>query len=283
MLVNAVTRKWEIGSTAYGTTLSLGSVRSAELSGRAGFDFVMVDMQHGYFDKQSATDAIRAIAVTSTVPFARVAHNDPGRINDLLDAGALGIVVPTVNSARGAQAAVEATFYHPKGARSMSGAAATFYGKEYPEIANDVIVLVPMVETAAAVERVEEIVSVEGVGACLIGTSDLMHSLSCAAMEPRFMDAIDEISAACSKHDVPLGIAGGAAAEATEEKPNQPGLLETIKNLSWAIINSLLLLFTITIMTCLVAPIVAYFLVFKLMREVFTHDYFEIMPIENHE
>ena len=72
-------------------------------------------------------------------------------------------------------------------------------------------------------------------------------------------------------------------AEVTEEKPNQAGLIETIKNLCWAIINSLLLLFTITIMTCLVAPIVAYFLVFKLMREVFTHDYFEIMPQATNE
>ena len=71
--------------------------------------------------------------------------------------------------------------------------------------------------------------------------------------------------------------------EVTEEKPNQAGLLETIKNISWAIINSLLLLFIITIMTCLVAPIVAYFLVFKLMREVFTHDYFEIMPQATNE
>ena len=72
-------------------------------------------------------------------------------------------------------------------------------------------------------------------------------------------------------------------AEVTEEKPNQAGLLETIKNLSWAIINSLLLLFTITIMTCLVAPIVAYFLIFKLLREIFTQDYFEIMPQETNE
>ena len=72
-------------------------------------------------------------------------------------------------------------------------------------------------------------------------------------------------------------------AEVAEEKPDQAGLLETIKNLSWAIINSLLLLFTITIMTCLVAPIVAYFLIFKLMREVFTHDYFEIMPQATNE
>ena len=72
-------------------------------------------------------------------------------------------------------------------------------------------------------------------------------------------------------------------AEVTEEKPNQAGLIETIKNFCWAIINSLLLLFAITIMTCLVAPIVAYFLVFKLMREVFTHDYFEIMPQATNE
>ena len=64
-----------------------------------------------------------------------------------------------------------------------------------------------------------------------------------------------------------------------EEGTNQAGLLDTIKNLGQAIINSLLLLFAITIMTCLIAPIVAYFLIFKLLREVFTHDYFETIEV----
>ncbi len=72
-------------------------------------------------------------------------------------------------------------------------------------------------------------------------------------------------------------------AEMTEEKSKQPGFLETIKNLAWTIINALMLLFIITIMTCLVAPIVAYLLIFKLLRKIFTHDYFEIMPMENRE
>ena len=67
--------------------------------------------------------------------------------------------------------------------------------------------------------------------------------------------------------------------EAVEEGTNQAGLLDTIKNLGQAIINSLLLLFAITIMTCLIAPIVAYFLIFKLLREVFTHDYFETIEV----
>ena len=72
-------------------------------------------------------------------------------------------------------------------------------------------------------------------------------------------------------------------AEMTEEKSKQPGFLETIKNLAWTIINALMLLFLITIMTCLVAPIVAYLLIFKLLRELFTHDYFEMIPMENRE
>ena len=72
-------------------------------------------------------------------------------------------------------------------------------------------------------------------------------------------------------------------AEMTEDKLKQPGFIETIKNLAWTIINALMLLFLITIMTCLVAPIVAYLLIFKLLRKIFTHDYFEIMPMENRE
>ena len=72
-------------------------------------------------------------------------------------------------------------------------------------------------------------------------------------------------------------------AEMTEEKSKQPGFIETIKNLAWTIINGLMLLFLITIMTCLVAPIVAYLLIFKLLRKIFTHDYFEIVLMENRE
>ena len=81
-----------------------------------------------------------------------------------------------------------------------------------------------------------------------------------------------------TKEDLPA-----KEAEVTEEKSKQPGFLETIKNLAWTIINALMLLFLITIMTCLVAPIVAYLLIFKLLRKIFTHDYFEIMPMENRE
>ena len=87
MRTNAIIEKWANGETAYGTAVSLGSLRSAEICARAGFDFLIVDTLHGHFDNASATDALRAIAMTDTVPLARVAHNDLGRINDLLDAG----------------------------------------------------------------------------------------------------------------------------------------------------------------------------------------------------
>ena len=75
-----------------GSTLMLGSTRVTEIMARSGFDFLMVDLQHGPFDKASATDSIRALAVSETGAFARVAENSPGRINDLLDAGAHQLV-----------------------------------------------------------------------------------------------------------------------------------------------------------------------------------------------
>ncbi len=213
MRTNAVREKWANGELVLGTSLLLGSTRAAEIGARAGFDFLMVDTLHGHFDKTSATDAIRAIATTDAVPFGRVAHNDPGRINDLLDAGALGLVVPMVNSVADARAAVMATFYHPKGERSKGSAVATFYGQDYHRQANERIVLVVMIETAEAVAKAGEILGVEGVDACLIGTNDLTLSLGCDQTSNTFQRAIARVADACRTHNVALGIAGGSAGD----------------------------------------------------------------------
>ena len=108
------------GRPAIGALAGLGSPMAAEYLSRAGFDFVLVDVQHGSWDLTPAKQAFRAISLGTAIPMARAAQNDFYAIGSLLDRGALGIVVPMVNSADEARAAVWAARYPPLGSRSAA-------------------------------------------------------------------------------------------------------------------------------------------------------------------
>jgi len=137
----------------------------------------------------------------------RVAHNDPGRINDLLDAGALGLVVPMVNSAKEAAEAVSYTFYPPKGIRSKGSVATILYGEDYAQKANEEILLVIMIETPEAVASADQILAVPGVDACLLGTSDLMFAMGCKRDDIALNQSISRVIEAGARHGVPVGMA----------------------------------------------------------------------------
>lgn len=190
-----------------GAAITFGSTRVTEVMARADFDFLMIDFQHGDFDKATATDSIRATAATNCVPFGRVAENSPGAINDLLDAGALGIVVPMINSKVEAEAAVNAAMYPPLGSRSKGGLAPVIYGEDYARHANESILVTVMIETAAAVAAADDILSAKGVGLCLVGTSDLSFEMGFARDSEEVRIALLKVAAAGKRHNVPVGVA----------------------------------------------------------------------------
>ena len=104
------------GKPVVGFGICLGSERIAEMVCDTSFDFIMIDLLHSHFDKTAATGAVRSIAASGfPIPFVRVADNTPGSINEFLDAGAMGIVVPMVQSADEAFRAVNSTYYPPIG------------------------------------------------------------------------------------------------------------------------------------------------------------------------
>ena len=111
-------RMWEAGQAALGGWLTVPSSFSAELMAHAGFDWLCVDLQHGVIDYQVAVTMMQAISTTETVPLVRVPWNEPGSIMKALDAGAYGVIVPIVNTAEEAKAAVSACRYPPRGIRS---------------------------------------------------------------------------------------------------------------------------------------------------------------------
>jgi 4-hydroxy-2-oxoheptanedioate aldolase len=209
--INGAKHKMLGGQAAIGTSTGMASPQIAELLSHAGFDFILVDLQHGAWTDESVANAFRAISLGRATPMARVAINDYGAIGRLLDRGALGIVVPMVNTPEQAQAAAFAMRYPPQGGRSSGGAPA-YYGGRYDAWANDQVFLAVQIETVQGVENAEAILGVDGVDGCWIGPSDLAKSMgvdrSTAEGAKAHREMIMRIVAACQKTGKIAGISG---------------------------------------------------------------------------
>ncbi len=221
MKKNRVKELWREGKAAVGVWMVLGSPITAEIIANLGYDWVVVDTEHGAIDIGTMQSIIQAISYTSTVPMVRVAWNDPALIKRALDAGAYGLVIPMVNSPEDAVQAVQAARYPPLGIRSYGGPRARLYGGvDYFEHANEEIALVVQIEHIDAVNRADKILSVAGVDAFFIGPSDLAISMGIKPgldqTDPRHVAAVSKVLAAGKKHGVPGGIHVGSAEAANE-------------------------------------------------------------------
>jgi 4-hydroxy-2-oxoheptanedioate aldolase len=139
---------------------------------------------------------------------------EPGIIMKSLDAGAYGIICPMVNTREDAQKLVAYSHYAPRGTRSFGPIRATLYGgADYPSQANDTVVVFAMIETAQALDNLDDILSVEGLDAIYIGPSDLSLSLGCRPVfddvDPKAAQAIDHIVERAKAHGVYAGIHNG--------------------------------------------------------------------------
>jgi 4-hydroxy-2-oxoheptanedioate aldolase len=205
-MINAIKQKMLAGQPALGIVLGTGSPTAAGIAARCGFDFVLVDNQHGDWDDATTLAAFRAISLGDAVPVARVRQNDFYAIGRLLDRGALGIVVPMVNSADEAHAAAFAMRYPPHGGRSFADSLAVHYGRDYDTWANQEVFLAVQIETAQAAEHAEEILGIEGVDGCWIGPMDLARSMGVGVGTPAHQDAILRVLDACHKTSKVPGI-----------------------------------------------------------------------------
>jgi 4-hydroxy-2-oxoheptanedioate aldolase len=198
-MINTVKQKLLAGKPALGIVLDMGSPTVAGIAARCGFDFVLVDYQHGDWDDASALAAFRAISLGTAIPVARVRQNDFYAIGRTLDRGALGIVVPMVNSAEEARAAAFAVRYPPQGGRSFADSLAVHYGADYDTWADREVLLAVQIETAQAAEHAEEIMAVQGVDGCWIGPMDLARSMGVGVGTPAHQEAVLHVLNACRK------------------------------------------------------------------------------------
>lgn len=214
MSANRLRQSFAAGAVVNGW-LAVPSVFSAEIMGRAGWDAITIDMQHGAVDYGDALAMLTAIAAGGqAAPMVRVPWNEPGAIMRMLDAGALGIICPMIESAEQARAFVRACRYPPKGARSFGPIRARLvYGDGYAAAANDDVMPFAMIETAEALARVDEILDVDGLAGVYIGPADLAYSLGETPrfdpVAPRVVEAVDRILAAARARGLIAGIHNG--------------------------------------------------------------------------
>jgi 4-hydroxy-2-oxoheptanedioate aldolase len=203
---------WNSGGTALGAWLFLREPLVAEAAALAGYDYVCIDMQHGLQSFEHTVTMLYAMARTETTPIVRVPWNEPGIIGRVLDAGAEGVVIPMVNTADDARAAVRACFYGPKGARSMGpvGVSARAGREGYFGAANNKVLCIPMIETKEAVANLDEILTVPGIDAVYVGPADLSITYGLAPMndqtDPEWNAALERIVDRCHAHGVVPGV-----------------------------------------------------------------------------
>jgi 4-hydroxy-2-oxoheptanedioate aldolase len=187
-----------------GGWLQLPGSATAELMGSVGFDFVCVDQQHGLIGDDALLPMLQALDATGTPTLVRVVANDAAAIGRALDRGAGGVVVPLVDSADDARRAAIACRYPPRGDRSYGPLRAGWRPRP-PEP-----LCVVMVETAAAVAALADILAVDGVDAIFIGPSDLAlntgRPLEAQHGDPDYDELVGSITAACRERGLPVGI-----------------------------------------------------------------------------
>jgi 2-keto-3-deoxy-L-rhamnonate aldolase RhmA len=144
---------------------------------RAGWQWIVLDMQHGPMTWETAYECIHIIRAAGATAWVRVSIGQPSEVQRALDLGAQGVVVPMVNSQQEAQKMAAAAKYPPLGERSVGGDLATQFGSEYYDRANQETILAVQIEHIDAVNEVEAIMAVEGVDACFVGPTDLAMSM----------------------------------------------------------------------------------------------------------
>jgi 4-hydroxy-2-oxoheptanedioate aldolase len=209
MRANTVRTRLAASQVVVNGWLSIGSAYSAEGVGHSGVHAVTVDLQHGMLGFSDALAMMQAISATPATPMVRVPDLNPAQIMHLLDAGAYGIICPMISTPEQTKTLVDACRYPPLGNRSFGPSRGLLFGgPDYVAQANETVMAIPMIETAEAVDRIEEILNVEGVDMIYLGPNDLAFALDGHVSQPRpnSEEALLHVLNAANRRGIPVGI-----------------------------------------------------------------------------
>ncbi len=220
MAIPALKRKLADLELALGSWITLAHPAISEIMARAGFDFLVVDLEHSVITIREAEELIRVIGLCGAAPLVRLTSNDANLIKRVMDAGAHGVIVPMVNSRADAERAVAAVQYPPRGNRGVGLARAQGYGTSFEDyrrwLAEEAVVIV-QIEHIDAVRDLEAILATPGVDGFIIGPYDLSASMGIPGQfdHPDVVAAITRIRSVSAA----MGKSGGMhVVEPTPEK-----------------------------------------------------------------
>ena len=178
MRKNLTKRKIDAGETAYGVFVNVGCPSIVEIMGLIGFDFVLLDTEHGPMDLETCENMIRAADNVNVTPIIRIAMNIQQNILRHFDIGALGVLMPMLRTMEDAENVVRSVKYHPEGRRGLAGVRANYWGLtgplgDYVQEANRETLILTQIETLEAVEKLDEILTVPSIDVIFIGPNDL--------------------------------------------------------------------------------------------------------------
>jgi 2-keto-3-deoxy-L-rhamnonate aldolase RhmA len=211
------------GKPTAGAWLQMTSPFSAEIMARAGFDWLIVDLEHAPGDLLNLASQLQAMGGMDCVPFVRAPWNDPVAIKRILDTGVMGVLIPYVNSAEEAKNAVAACKYPPEGIRGLAGSPrAAYFGQnsmDYLKAANEEILVIIAVETGEAIANLDEILAVDGLDGIFIGPMDLATSMGYFGdpSHPEVQQAIATVEEKTLKAGKYLGTVGGSWEQARKK------------------------------------------------------------------
>jgi len=214
MSLKTLKQKLKNRELTIGSWITLGNTGVAEILSNAGFDWLVIDLEHTTISIDQAGDLIRIIDLSGVPSLVRLTSNDENQIKRVLDAGAQGILVPMINSAKEAKLAVAATRYPPLGNRGVGLARAQKYGASFNEHlawqsdVNSGPIVIVQIENIEAVKNLKEILTEEGVDAFIIGPYDLSCSMGIPGEfeNPKFIQTIDKIILIANEVGVTSGL-----------------------------------------------------------------------------
>ena len=194
-----------------GSWITLGHPSIAEIMATAGFDWLVLDMEHSVLELSEIQMLIQVLDMQKCPAIVRLTSNHPDQIKRVMDAGANGIMVPMIKSAADAESAVQSVYYPPRGKRGVGLARAQGYGAEFQQYRDWLeknAVIVAMIEHIDAVNAIDSILSVDGIDAYIIGPYDLSGSMGHIGElnHPEVASAIEKVLEAGKRIGKPGGI-----------------------------------------------------------------------------
>jgi 4-hydroxy-2-oxoheptanedioate aldolase len=200
------------GETLAGTWLSLGSSIAAEMTGAAGFDWLLFDLEHGTSEFSDLLHQLQAVAAFPVASIVRVPGIDGALFKRVLDLGPQGLMIPNVQTADEARQILQLTRVPPLGQRGAAQSTrASGYGTSYDRYMreiNDNLSVIVQIESAEGVRNADAIAAVDGIDALFVGPTDLSIDLGTEAhrMTGQFLEAVESVAAACRRHGKSPGV-----------------------------------------------------------------------------